>query len=228
MNYIIRKSNERKFFDHGWLKTYHTFSFASYYDPNHMGFQSLRVINEDRVAPEKGFGAHSHENMEIITYVLSGELAHRDSLGTVSVLKANEFQLMHAGTGITHSEFNPSKSEPVHFLQIWLLPNKEDVEPGYEQTKPKLKKNELTPVASPDGRAGSFRIYQEAVVYLAELDAGAALTLPPGKYGWLQIVSGDVAMQDTVLEHGDGVAFEKPNTITLQAKVASKILYFSF
>ncbi len=164
----IRKLNERGHFDHGWLETYHTFSFSRYYDPRHMGFRSLRVMNEDWIAPGQGFGTHDHDNMEIVTYVLEGALAHRDSLGSGDVLRAGELQRMTAGTGISHSEFNGSPTEPVHLYQIWLLPERSGLEPSYEQKafSPAERHNRLRLVASPDGRDGSLTIRQDARIYL--------------------------------------------------------------
>lgn len=230
MTYSIRKSNERAFFDHGWLKTYHTFSFGSFYDPRFMGFHSLRVINEDRVAPNEGFPAHSHRNMEIITYVIEGALAHKDSTGTESIIHQNELQLMHAGTGITHSEYNPSSSEPVHFLQIWLLPDEQEVKPGYQQMLPKLKKNALTLVASKDGHEGSLVIHQDAQVYLAEMQADASLKIPVKRAGWLQVISGSFLCNNMPINQGDGMAIDSPSPTpgecTLTCKTAGKILFF--
>ena len=170
----VRRASERGHFDHGWLDTYHTFSFSRYYDPRQMGFRSLRVINEDRVAPGRGFGTHPHEDMEIVTYVLDGALAHRDSLGTGSTIRPGELQRMTAGTGIMHSEFNPSETEPVHLYQIWLLPEREGLEPSYEQRAfpEEERHNRLRLVASPDGRDGSLTIRQDARLYLGSLDGG--------------------------------------------------------
>jgi redox-sensitive bicupin YhaK (pirin superfamily) len=188
----VRRASERGHFDHGWLDTFHTFSFARYYDPGHMGFRSLRVINEDRVAPGRGFGTHPHEDMEIVTYVLSGALAHRDSLGTGSTIRPGELQRMTAGTGITHSEFNPSDAEPVHLYQIWLLPEREGLEPSYEQRAfpEDERRNRLRLVASPDGQDGSLSIRQDARLYLATLDGGreASHELAPGRHAWVQVL----------------------------------------
>src|ERR1700739_4346266 len=170
----IRKADERGPGSHGWRDSYHTFSFADYYDPKHMGFRSLRVINEDRVAPGRGFGAHPHRNMEILSYVLEGKLAHKDSMGHEEVLGPNEIQRMSAGTGVLHSEFNGSKTEPVHFLQIWITPKARGIEPGYEQKtfSREDKKGKLRVVASPDGRDGSVTIHADAVVYAGIFEAG--------------------------------------------------------
>ncbi|MBS0637915.1 MAG: pirin family protein [Verrucomicrobia bacterium] len=221
---MIRKANERGYFDHGWLKTYHTFSFGDYLDPDFMGFRSLRVINEDRVEPNVGFPSHSHRNMEIITYVLEGELAHKDSTGTSSTLHKNELQLMHAGSGITHSEYNPSKTEPVHFYQIWLTPDTQNVTPGYQQMMPKLVPNELVLVASKDG---PLKIYQAARVYIAEVTSQLELTIENA--AWIQIARGNFALDDTtLLDEGDGVAINNTGTHTLTAKTAGTIILFDF
>lgn len=227
MGYTIRKSNERAFFDHGWLKTYHTFSFGNFYDPRYMGFRALRVINEDRVSPGEGFPSHSHRDMEIITYVISGELAHKDSLGTVSVLHANELQLMHAGTKITHSEYNPNDKEPVHFLQIWVLPSSEGAAPGYQQVAPKLQKNTWNLLASPDKRSASLRINQDVELYLAEVDPDVSLQVSSTHFGWLQVVTGSVLFNDVILDHGDAVAIDAPATFSLTAKASAKLMFFS-
>src|SRR4029077_20291231 len=187
----IRRSNERGYADHGWLKSFHTFAFADYYDPKHVEFGALRVINEDRVAPGKGFGTHPHRDMEIISYVLEGALAHKDSLGTGSVIRPGEVQRMSAGTGVTHSEFNSSQTELVHFLQIWILPERTGLPPGYEQrafpTAEKQGKFRL--VASRDGRAGSVTIHQAVDLYVSVLTPGEAVThqLTSGRYAWVQV-----------------------------------------
>ena len=184
----VRKANDRGHANHGWLDTNHTFSFASYHDPQHMGFRSLRVMNEDRVAPGKGFGTHGHDNMEIISYVLSGALEHKDSMGNGEVLRPGEFQRISAGSGITHSEFNPSSEEPVHFYQIWLVPHVRDIQPSYQQREfgQGEKLNRLRLVASPDGEDGSLSIHTDADVYLSNLAAGSEVgfDLQPGRHGW--------------------------------------------
>src|SRR3954469_23823774 len=186
----VRRAGERGHFDHGWLDTYHTFSFAGYYDPRHPGFRALRVINEDRVAPGRGFGTHPHEDMEIVTYVLSGALAHKDSLGTGSTIRPGELQRMTAGTGISHSEFNPSQTEPVHLYQIWLLPEREGLEPSYEQRafSDDETRGRLRLVAARDGRDGALTIHQDAELYLGTLDEGRRISHPlrPGRHAWLQ------------------------------------------
>src|SRR3954469_3116803 len=197
----VRKASERGHFDHGWLDTYHTFSFSRYYDLRHMGYRALRVINEDRVAPGRGFGMHPHEDMEIVTYVLDGALSHRDSLGTGSTIRPGELQRMTAGTGITHSEYNPSDSEPVHLYQIWLLPEREGLEPSYEQRAfpEEERHNRLRLVASPGGEDGSLTIRQDARLLLGTLDEGREVShgLTPGRHAWLQVLRGDVTLNGT-------------------------------
>ncbi len=224
MDYTIRTSESRGYFDHGWLKTYHTFSFGMYYDPKYMGFHGLRVINEDRVMPNKGFGTHSHRNMEIITYVIEGELAHKDSTGTIATLHANELQLMHAGSGITHSEFNPSSDSPVHFLQIWLLPDKDDVEPGYQQIYPTLHENAFTLVAS---KNGPLKMHQEAKVSIGIVEKGRSLEAAIDPRGYLQVVQGSITFAGNTLKAGDGVAVDGAKTLMLKAEQDSKVLLFN-
>ncbi|MEI6209375.1 MAG: pirin family protein [Desulfuromonadales bacterium] len=189
----IRRANERGHADHGWLNTYHSFSFADYYDPKHMGFRQLRVINEDRVQPGRGFPTHPHRNMEIISYVLEGALEHKDSMGNGSVIVPSEVQRMSAGTGITHSEFNHSKAELVHFLQIWILPDTEDVKPSYEQTyfPDEEKRGKLRLIASADGRDGSVTIRQDVNLYATLLEAGEEILhlMPSGRHVWIQVTS---------------------------------------
>src|SRR3954454_17056777 len=206
----IRRGVERGHFDHGWLDTYHSFSFSDYFNPAQMGFRSLRVINEDRVEPGRGFGMHPHRDMEIVTYVLSGELTHRDSLGTGSVLRAGELQRMTAGTGIRHSEVNGSATEPVHLYQIWLLPERRGLEPGYEQRgfDVEERRGRFRAVVSPDGRDGSLTIRQDATLHLASLDVGqeAAHALRPGRHAWVQVLRGGVTLNGQPLVAGDGAA----------------------
>jgi quercetin 2,3-dioxygenase len=205
-----RRSAERGHFDHGWLDTRHTFSFAGYHDPAQMGFRSLRVINEDRVVPGEGFGTHGHEDMEILSYVLSGVLSHKDSTDSVGELRPGEVQRMSAGTGIRHSEFNGSGAEPVHFLQIWLLPDRPGHRPSYEQrTFPaEERRGRLRLVASPDGAEGSTTIHQDARVFAALLARGqqVELGLPPGRHGWVQVARGEVELNGVRLAAGDGAA----------------------
>lgn len=225
----LRKANERGHAHHGWLESYHTFSFADYHDPAHMGFSVLRVINEDFVAPAQGFPTHPHRDMEIITYILEGALEHKDSLGTGSVIRPGEVQRMSAGTGIRHSEFNPSKTEAVHLLQIWLLPNRQGVTPSYEQIRiePSALANRLRLVASPDGRDGSVTVQQDARVYAARLaDTEITHTLAPVRRAWLQVARGTVTLNGQALSAGDGVGIENESRITLAAKDAAEILLF--
>jgi redox-sensitive bicupin YhaK (pirin superfamily) len=226
----VRKASERGHFDHGWLDTYHSFSFARYYDPRHMGFRALRVINEDRVAPGRGFGTHPHRDMEIVTYVLDGALAHKDSLGTGSTIRPGELQRMSAGTGITHSEFNTSDSQPVHLYQIWLEPEREGLEPSYEQRAfPEGERhNRLRLVASPDGHDGSLTIRQDARLYLATLDGGRGVShdLEPGRHAWLQVLRGDVGINGLALAAGDGAAISVEPGLTIRADGPSEVLLF--
>jgi hypothetical protein len=190
----VRKAKDRGHADHGWLDSFHTFSFADYYDPRQMGFRALRVINEDRVAAGMGFGTHPHRDMEIVSYVLSGAIQHRDSLGNGEVLRPGEVQRMTAGTGVTHSEFNPSKSEPLHFFQIWIQPNRRGLTPGYEQ-KPfpaEERRGKLRLVVDPDGHDGALRIHQDARIYASLLQAGESVAHPlaAGRGAWVQVARG--------------------------------------
>jgi redox-sensitive bicupin YhaK (pirin superfamily) len=214
----IRRADERGHADHGWLNTYHTFSFADYHDPAHMGFRSLRVINEDRVKAGVGFGTHAHRDMEIISYVLEGTLAHRDSMGTGSLIKPGEVQRMSAGTGVTHSEMNPSDDEGVHFLQIWILPEQRGIAPGYEQKKfeDDERRGNLRLVASRDGREGSVTIHQDAAIYNAILDGhSVSHTFGPNRYGWLQVVRGNATINGQELQTSDGAAIENESAVTI-------------
>ncbi|BAV32622.1 quercetin 2,3-dioxygenase [Sulfuricaulis limicola] len=222
----LRKANDRGHADHGWLDSWHTFSFADYHDPKHVQFSALRVINEDRVAPGEGFPTHPHRDMEIITYVLEGALEHQDSLGTGSVIRPGEVQRMSAGTGIRHSEFNHSQTEPVHFLQIWILPDRQGVQPGYEQKRIGLD-GQLRLVASPDGRDGSVTIHQNARVYAARLN-GSEVThaLAPGRRAWLQVARGTVQLNGTTLQAGDGAGIENEAALKLTADAAAEVLLF--
>jgi redox-sensitive bicupin YhaK (pirin superfamily) len=226
----IRNSAERGHFDHGWLDTFHTFSFADYRDPQFMGFRSLRVINEDRVAPGQGFGMHPHRDMEIITYVLSGELEHRDSLGTGAVIRPGEVQYMSAGTGILHSEFNPSKSDAVHLMQIWIRPDRRGLPPRYDQRRfPSLSNTgELTLLASPDGRAGSIQINQDVQLYAATLREGqhARHALSAGRSAWIQVLRGGIQIGDQQLSAGDGAAVTGESDIAIAADGDSELLLF--
>ncbi|HYS56237.1 MAG TPA: pirin family protein [Thermoanaerobaculia bacterium] len=225
----IRKAEDRGHFDHGWLSTYHTFSFADYYDPECMGFRALRVINEDRVEPGRGFGTHSHRDMEIVTYVLEGELEHRDSMGTGSVIRPGEVQRMSAGTGVMHSEVNPSRSNAVHLLQIWILPDRQGIRPEYEQkTFPSYERDgKLRLVASHDGADGSLTIHQDAKLFAATLRNGESIRydLPPGRYAWLQVARGTVEVNGQKLGAGDGAAVEDEKTLTLKGQDAEVLLF---
>lgn len=230
MTMTIRRSDERGHADHGWLDTRHTFSFADYDDPDHMGFRALRVINEDKVAPGRGFGAHSHRDMEIISYVLDGALAHKDSMGNGSVIRPGEVQRMSAGTGVTHSEHNAARDERVHFLQIWLLPDRRGHAPGYEQTAfPEAeRRGRLRLVASPDGRDGSVTIHQDAAMYAGLLDGDerAALTLAPGRHAWVHVARGSVEVNGQRLGPGDGAALSDERTLTLAGGQGAEVIVF--
>jgi len=222
----VRKANERGHANHGWLDSWHTFSFADYRDARHMGFSALRVINEDRVTPGEGFPTHPHRDMEIITYVLEGALEHKDSLGTGSVIRPGEVQRMSAGTGIRHSEFNHSQSEPVHFLQIWILPNVQGANPSYEQKRIELD-GRLQLVASPDGGEGSVTIHQDARVYAARLNGGKmGHALAPGRHAWLQIARGAVRFNGAELHAGDGAGIEGETDLRLAADGSAEVLLF--
>ncbi len=226
----VRKAEDRGHFDHGWLNTYHTFSFADYHEPAHMGFRSLRVINEDRVQPGQGFGTHGHRDMEIITCVLEGALAHKDSLGNGSIIRPGELQRMSAGTGIRHSEFNPSDTEWVHLYQIWLMPNRRGVTPSYEQCSfsEAEKRGRFHLVASPDGAEDSLTIHQDARLYLASLTPGQVVSHPleTGRAMWLQVLRGAVESLGLNLSAGDGVAITDENAVVVQATFSSEILLF--
>jgi redox-sensitive bicupin YhaK (pirin superfamily) len=226
----IRKAAERGHFDHGWLDTYHTFSFGDYYDPAHLGFRSLRVINDDRVQPGQGFGMHGHRDMEIVTYVLDGALEHQDSMGNGSIIRAGELQRMTAGTGVRHSEFNPSDTQWVHLYQIWLLPQRKGLKPSYEQLAvgQEEKRGRFRLVASPDGAADGLTIHQDARLYLARLLPGEAVTheIEPGRAAWLQVLQGSVSVLGHDLAAGDGVAVTDENALSVQASVPSEVLLF--
>ena len=226
----IRRAADRGHANHGWLKTHHTFSFADYQDPKQMGFRSLRVMNEDEVAPEQGFGMHGHRDMEIVTYVLEGELEHQDSMGNGEVLRPGEFQHMSAGSGIRHSEFNPSKTVPVHLYQIWLLPEKPGLLPSYSQKafSAEGRQDRWQVVASRDGRDGSLRINQDAAIELANLSAGSKLVkeLAPGRHAWLQVLRGSVSLNGQSLPTSDGAAISGETNITLDATVPAEVMLF--
>ncbi len=227
---LIRRSNERGHANHGWLDTYHTFSFADYYDPEHIGFRSLRVINEDRVAPGQGFGSHPHRDMEIITYVLEGALEHKDNLGTGSVIRPGDVQRMSAGTGISHSEFNHSPIEPVHFLQIWILPERTGLKPGYEQKlfRADEKRGRLRLIAARDGRDGAVTVHQDAAVYAALLSPKAEVVHPlePKRHAWLQVARGQVTLNGKKLDAGDGAAANEERLLEIEAAAESEVLLF--
>lgn len=217
----IRKARDRGHAEHGWLDSWHTFSFADYHDPEHMGFGPLRVINDDTVAGGGGFPPHPHRDMEIISYVLEGTLAHRDSMGTGSLIKPGEVQRMSAGTGVTHSEMNPSPEEGVHFLQIWILPERRGITPGYEQKKfeEEERRGRLRLVASRDGRDGSVTIHQDAALYNAILDGTpVAHEFAEGRYGWLQVVRGEVTLNGQALKTSDGAAISDERSIAIDGK----------
>jgi hypothetical protein len=226
----LRKSEDRGHFDFGWLDTYHTFSFDRYYDPAHMHFRSLRVINEDRVAPGQGFPTHSHADMEIVTYILSGALEHRDSMGNGSVIRPGDVQRMSAGTGVSHSEYNPSETEPVHLLQIWILPGARGLNPSYEQKAfsrdERLGRFRL--VASEDGREGSVTIQQDARLYATILPRGAmvAHTLAESRYAWVQVARGTVKLNEVELNQGDGAAISDQAIIKVVAHDEAEALLF--
>ncbi|MBX7143706.1 MAG: pirin family protein [Oligoflexia bacterium] len=225
----IRHSSERGFADHGWLKSWHTFSFADYYDPKQMGFRVLRVINEDRIAPGKGFDTHPHNNMEIISFVVSGQLAHRDSMGNTHIVGAGEFQAMSAGSGVTHSEFNPSQSSETHLLQIWIQPSKRGITPRYAEWKTNQKTTgPLTLIASADGRSASLIIEQDASVYLGKLASGkdAEFTPAPGRYAWIQLVSGRLNLLGQTLHAGDGASLSAEPQLELRAESDCVFLLF--
>jgi len=226
----IRPAQDRGTANFGWLDSRHTFSFGNYYDPNHMGFANLRVINEDRVTPGQGFGTHGHRDMEIISYVLEGSLEHKDSIGTGSVIRPGDVQRMSAGTGIRHSEFNASQTEPVHFLQIWILPEQECLAPSYEQKTftQEEKRGQLRLVGSRDGREGSITIHQNVDFYAASLQNGETVNhLLSEGIAWLQVVKGAIQLNDQPLTAGDGAAITQESKITLQgASNVAEVLLF--
>ncbi len=226
----LRRSQERGQAHFGWLDSYHSFSFGSYYDPAHMGFRALRVINQDIIAPSGGFPTHPHRDMEIITYVLSGAVEHKDSLGTGSIIRPGEIQRMTAGTGIRHSEFNPSSTEPLHLLQIWILPEAADLAPSYEQKATHLADypGQLRLIASRDGRDGSVTVHQDVNLYAAQLRSQDQVTfeLDPGRAAWIQVARGQVRVQDRPLGPGDAAAVEQWEQITLIASSDAEILLF--
>ena len=227
----VRPKDERGVANFGWLDSRHSFSFGSYYDPRHMGFASLRVINEDKVIPAKGFGTHGHRDMEIISYVLSGELEHRDSMGNGSVIRPGDVQRMSAGTGVRHSEFNASDINPVHFLQIWIMPDRNGLEPSYEEKNfsSAIANNKLVLVGSVDGREGSVTIHQDVNLYLGSLNQGDRLThqIPSNRSVWLQVVKGEIELNNRSLQAGDGAAIVDETEIAIASQNSdSEILLF--
>jgi redox-sensitive bicupin YhaK (pirin superfamily) len=226
----VRRGDERGHAGHGWLDSYHTFSFADYYDPAHMGFRALRVINEDTVASGQGFGRHSHRDMEIISYVLEGALEHKDSMGTGAVIRPGDVQRMSAGTGVTHSEMNASKRDPVHFLQIWIMPDQRGGVPGYEQKafSREEKTGRLRLVASPDGRDGSVTVHADAALYAGLFDAGATAEHPlaPGRGAWVHVVRGKARINGTELSAGDAVSLSGESLVRIEGLDASEVIVF--
>ncbi|MCC2668483.1 MAG: redox-sensitive bicupin YhaK, pirin superfamily [Armatimonadetes bacterium] len=226
----IRPAGERGHADHGWLNTYHTFSFASYHDPSHMGFRALRVINEDWVRAGAGFGTHPHRDMEIITYVLEGALEHRDSMGNTSVIRPGEVQRMSAGSGVTHSEYNQSPSEDVHLMQIWLLPGEKGIKPSYEQQlfPAEEKRGRLRLVASPEGRDNSVTIHQDAELYVTLLEPGETVShaLRPERHAWVQVARGAVTLNGMSLQAGDGAAVSAEERLEITGAESAEVLVF--
>jgi redox-sensitive bicupin YhaK (pirin superfamily) len=226
----IRGSNQRGHFNHGWLNTYHTFSFDQYYDPRYMGFRSLRVINEDFVTAGRGFPKHGHRDMEIITYILEGALKHEDSMGNGSTIRPGDVQRMTAGTGVRHSEQNASADEPVHLLQIWIIPNADNLQPGYEQKAftPEERKNQLRLIASSDGRDGSVRVNQDVSLFASILDPAQQVqyAMDQTRYGWLQVARGSVEVNDEPAKQGDGVVIVAEPELTIQTAESAEILLF--
>jgi redox-sensitive bicupin YhaK (pirin superfamily) len=227
---VLRPANERGRADFGWLDSRHTFSFGEYYDPRYMGFRALRVINEDRVKPGYGFGTHPHRDMEIISYVLEGSLAHKDSMGTGSVIRPGDVQRMSAGTGVLHSEMNPSETEGVHFLQIWLMPDTRGIPPSYEEKRFERaeKQGRLRLVASRDARDGALAIHQDVDLYSGVFDAGEGtrLDLRPGRHAWVQVAAGAVTLNGSTLSQGDGAAVSEEAALDLRASEDAEILVF--
>src|SRR5215213_4250851 len=226
----IRKANERGHFDHGWLNTYHTFSFDQYYDPRYMGFRDLRVINEDFVAAGRGFPKHGHRDMEIITYILEGALKHEDSMGNGSVIRPGDVQRMTAGTGVRHSEQNASDNERVHLLQIWILPHTVDLDPGYEQKafREDERRGQLRLIASEDGRDGSVLVHQNVTLFASILPAGEEVehTMDPKRYAWIQVARGAVSVNDENADQGDGVVVAGESSLRIKAKDDAEVLLF--
>jgi hypothetical protein len=226
----VRRSDERGKAEQGWLSSRHTFSFSEYQDPQHMGFRALRVINEDRVAAGEGFDTHPHRDMEIVTYLIEGAIQHKDSMGNGSVIRPGEVQRMTAGTGVEHSEFNDSKEKPVHFLQIWILPEKKGLKPGYEQKAfaESTRKNNLKLVASPNGRDGSVTVHQDASIFSGLLEKGASVEhlLQAARHAWLQLIRGKIEVNGKSLQAGDGAAVSDERSLRISASEPSELLLF--
>ncbi|MEQ6887142.1 pirin family protein [Halomonas sp. CS7] len=226
----LRPAQERGYADHGWLKGRHSFSFADYFDPEHLHFSVLRVINEDRVVPGRGFGRHGHRDMEIFSYVLDGELAHRDTLGNDSSIRPGQVQLMSAGTGVLHSEFNGSDERPVHFLQIWLIPREAGLTPRYQETEfsEADKRGGLQPIITPDGRDGSLVIQQDAAIYAALIDGEerAELPLAPGRRGYVHVARGSLVVNGQPMRAGDGLRLEQEAGVILERGQEAEVLVF--
>ncbi|MGZ8796263.1 MAG: pirin family protein [Thermoanaerobaculia bacterium] len=225
----VRRAEQRGHFDHGWLNTYHTFSFADYYDRNFMGFRSLRVINEDRVAAGQGFGTHGHRDMEIVSYVLEGALAHQDNMGGGGVIRPGEVQRMSAGSGVLHSEMNGSKTEPVHFLQIWIVPDRKGIPPSYEEKRidDEGRRGVLRLVAAPDAQTSAVKLNQDVRIYSTLLDDGASVTheFKPSRHGWVQVARGEIDLNGEKLSAGDGAAISDEASVTISGKGAEVLLF---
>ncbi|MBI5774634.1 MAG: pirin family protein [Verrucomicrobia bacterium] len=225
----LRPAGERGHANHGWLDSWFTFSFADYHDPKHMHFRALRVINDDRIAPGGGFGMHPHRDMEIISYVLAGALEHKDSMGNGRVIRAGDFQYMSAGSGVTHSEFNPSGTDETHLLQMWILPDRKGTKPRYaEKAAADLPPGKIHLIASPSGRDGSIAIHQDAEIFLAKLNAGDRVVheLKPARHLWLHVAEGEVAVNGQRLASGDAVALSGESEVRLESLAASQVLLF--
>ncbi|QEM83740.1 pirin family protein [Halomonas binhaiensis] len=225
---MLRRANERGYADHGWLRSFHTFSFANYYDPQHMGFRQLRVINEDRVKEGHGFGAHSHQNMEIISYVLEGEMAHKDSMGNGATMQPGDVQRMSAGTGVVHSEFNHSDDQGLHFLQIWIEPKALNIAPGYEQKAFPIaeRRGNWRLLVSEDGRDGSVSINQDVNLYAGIFDAGEKAEIPTVRHAWLHVARGEAEVNGQRFSAGDAAAFEPGEAIEVSGKDNAEVLLF--
>lgn len=227
---VIRQGEDRGHANHGWLDSYHSFSFANYYDPNYMGFRQLRVINEDRISGGGGFDTHPHRDMEIITYIVDGALEHRDSMGNKSVIRSGEVQRMSAGTGIAHSEYNHSQTDPVHLLQIWILPDRRGLQPSYEQRhySEAEKQGNWRLIVSPDDREKALKIHQNVNVYATVLESGESIDYPilENRYAWIQVVKGEIEANDRVLKPGDGAAIHEEHQLQVKARSSAELLLF--